>query len=115
MTVSTVTAPPVPSCLVITLEPSAAISAIGKPSGFAGSMPSMTSRRKPEKLPPVAWAPHSMTWPATTAPASSSYDVGVQPWCATAGPTTTLASVTRPVTTTSAPAVSAAAMPKPPR
>ena len=25
-----------------------------------------------------------MTWPATTAPASSSYDVGVQPWCATA-------------------------------
>ena len=46
-----------------------------------------------------------MTWPATTAPASSSYDVGVQPWCATAGPTTREASVTRPVTTTSAPAV----------
>ena len=27
---------------------------------------------KPEKLPPVAWVPHSRTWPATTAPASSS-------------------------------------------
>ena len=25
---------------------------------------------KNEKLPPVAWVPHSMTWPATTAPAS---------------------------------------------
>ena len=111
MTVSTVTAPPVPACFVMTLDPSAATSATGKPSGR-----SRWGRwRKPLKLPPVAWLPHSMTWPATTAPASSSYDVGVQPWCATAGPTTREASVTRPVTTTSAPAVSAAAMPKPPR
>ena len=77
-------------------------------------MPSSSSR-KPEKLPPVAWVPHSSTCPATTAPASSSYDVGVQPKWATAGPTTSEASVTRPVTTTSAPAASAAAMPKPPR
>ena len=36
-------------------------------------------------------------------------------WSATAGPTRSEASVTRPVTTMSAPAVSAAAMPKPPR
>src|SRR4051794_33647608 len=71
--------------------------------------------RNPEKLPPVAWQPHSSTWPATTAPASSSYAVGLQPCHHTAGPTTSEASVTRPVTTTSAPAARAAAMPKPPR
>ncbi len=70
---------------------------------------------KPEKLPPVAWQPHSSTWPATVAPASSSYDVADQPWWAAAAPTTSEASVTRPVTTTSAPARRAAAMPKPPR
>ena len=33
--------------------------------------------RKPEKLPPVAWVPHSRTCPATTAPASASYAVGL--------------------------------------
>ncbi len=70
---------------------------------------------KPEKLPPVAWVPHSTMWPATVAPASSSYDVGVQPNRETAGPTTTEASVTRPVTTTSAPASRAAAIPNAPR
>ena len=53
----------------------------------------------------MAWVPHSSTWPATTAPARASYDVASQPWWATAGPTTSDASVTRPVTTTSAPAV----------
>jgi hypothetical protein len=97
--------------LVITLDPSAAISASGKPSGRSrwGRV------RNPEKLPPVAWVPHSSTWPATTAPASSSYDVGVQPKRAIAGPTTREASVTRPVTTMSAPPLSAAAIPKPPR
>ena len=98
----------------MTEEPSAAISAIGNPSG-ASARPESRRARKPLKLPPVAWAPHSMTWPATTAPASSSYDVAVQPKWAIAGPTTTEASVTRPVTTMSAPRVRAAAMPKPPR
>ena len=71
MTVSTVTAPPVPACLVMTLDPSAATSATGKPSGRSRRGRS----RKPLKLPPVACVPHSITWPATTAPASSSYDV----------------------------------------
>ena len=57
-----VTAPPVPGCLVMTHEPSASISASGKPG----------RRRSPisvknEKLPPVAWAPHSRTCPATVA------------------------------------------------
>ncbi len=108
---STVTAPPVPSCLVMTQDPSASISAIGKPSGRV----SRARSRNPEKLPPVAWVPHSMTWPATVAPASSSYDVRVQPNLAIAGPITTDASVTRPVTTTFAPASNAAAMPNAPR
>ena len=39
-------------------------------------MPSCGSALKPEKLPPQACGPHSRTWPATTAPASSSYAVG---------------------------------------
>ena len=107
---STVTEPPVPACLVITDEPSAATSATGKPSGRDRS-----TSAKPEKLPPVAWQPHSMTCPATTAPASASYAVGSQPCHQAAGPTTSEASVTRPVTTTSAPPASAAAMPNPPR
>ena len=68
VTVSTVTAPPVPSCLVTTHDPSAASSATGNPSG----RPSIGRVVNPEKLPPVAWVPHSSTWPATTAPASSS-------------------------------------------
>jgi hypothetical protein len=53
--------------LVIADEPSAAISAIGKP----GCMRSATVRN-PEKLPPVACGPHSMTCPAATAPARAS-------------------------------------------
>ena len=56
MTVSTVTAPPVPDGFVITAEPSAAISAIGKPTR---AMPSSSPAKL--KLPPVACAPHSMT------------------------------------------------------
>jgi hypothetical protein len=65
VTVSTVTMPQSRACLVITDEPSAAISAIGNPHL---SMPGTCVN--PEKLPPVACAPHSMTCPAVTAPAS---------------------------------------------
>ena len=107
---SIVTAPPVPSCLVITLLPSASISAIGNPG-----RPRSRISLKNAKLPPVAWQPHSITCPATTAPASASYCVRFQPWWAAAGPTITEASVTRPVTTTSAPACSASAIPQAPR
>ena len=57
VTVSIVTMPPVPGCLVMTLDPSACSSAIGNPSGRASRGRSMN----PEKLPPVAWVPHSMT------------------------------------------------------
>src|SRR6266511_383042 len=71
--------------------------------------------RKPEKLPPVACAPHSITWPATTAPASVSWSPGVHPHHQAAAPLAREASATRPVTTTSAPASSAAAIPKPQR
>ncbi|MDQ1105950.1 hypothetical protein QE405_003234 [Nocardioides zeae] len=113
VTVSVVTAPPVPSCFVTTNEPSRRTSAIGNPSGVVSA--SAGRSPNPEKLPPVAWQPHSMTWPATTAPASWSWSSGVQPKWAAAGPTTTEASVTRPVTTTSAPAVRASAMPNAPR
>src|SRR3712207_7403208 len=54
--------------------------------------------------------PRSTLFPYTTLFRSSSYAVGPQPCAATAGPTTSDASVTRPVTTTSAPADRAAAM-----
>ena len=67
VTVCTVTAPPVPGCLVTTHEPSAATSAMGKP-GWCTSASSV----KKAKLPPVACAPHSRMWPATVAPASAS-------------------------------------------
>ena len=63
----------------------------------------------------MAWVPHSMTWPTTTAPARRSQSARAQPKCHAAGPTTSEASVTRPVTTTSAPPASASAMPNPPR
>ena len=54
-----------------------------------------------------------MTWPATTAPARCVVvGRGAQPKCAAAGPTITEASVTRPVTTTSAPASRQSAMPQ---
>ena len=111
VTVSTVSRPPVPGCLVITDEPSRSTSAIGNPSGFERS----PSSSKKAKFPPVVWAPHSMTWPAVTAPASRSQSVGAQPHHHAAGPTTTAASVTRGHTTTSAPSASARAMPQPPR
>ena len=107
---STVTAPSVPSCLVITLLPSAAISAIGNPGRSSRGI-----SVKNAKFPPVAWQPHSITCPAATAPASASYSSRSQPWCAAAGPTITDASVTRPVTTTSAPSRSASAIPQAPR
>lgn len=107
---STVTAPPSRACLVITDEPSAAISPIGNPGRV---MPG--TERKPEKLPPVACAPHSITCPAVTAPASASNSSGPQPCHQAAGPEVSDASVTRPATTMSAPAASAAAMPNPPR
>ena len=42
MTVPTVTAPPVPGCLVITAEPSAASSASGKPTR---SIPGISSKK----------------------------------------------------------------------
>ncbi len=94
----------------MTLLPSASISAIGKPgTTLSGTV------RKPEKLPPVACAPHSMMCPAVTAPASASQSSRAQPCHQAAGPTTSEASVTRPQTTMSAPAASAAAMPQPPR
>ena len=110
MTVSTVTAPSVPGCLVITELPSRSNSAIGKPGRSRRSI-----ERKPEKLPPVACAPHSITCPATTAPASASRSAGCQSHHHAAAPVTSEASATRPVTTTSAPRRSAAAIPKPPR
>ena len=95
---STVTIPPSRACLVITLLPSAAISAIGNPGrAIPGTV------RNPEKLPPVACAPHSMMCPAVTAPARASQSSGVQPCHHAAGPTVSEASVTRPVITMSAP------------
>src|SRR5580693_1132570 len=54
-----------------------------------------------------------MTCPAAMAPASASKSPRSQPKWAAAGPTTREASVTRPVTTTSAPASRQAAMPQP--
>ena len=44
MTVSTVTAPPVPGCLVMTAEPSACTSAIGKPGRCPPSGSSVKKR-----------------------------------------------------------------------
>ena len=104
-----VTAPPVPGCLVTTHEP------VG--GDLADGEARVPGRELVEEgvVAPVAWAPHSTTCPATTAPASASRSSGDQPCHQAAGPTTKDASVTRPVTTTSAPASSAAAMPKPPR
>ena len=60
-------------------------------------------------------APHSMTWPATTAAASRSQSSRFQPNFHAAGPTTSAASVTRGQITTSAPRSSASTMPQPPR
>ncbi len=37
-------------------------------------------------MPPVAWVPHSMTWPTTTAPASRSQSVRAHPKRHAAGP-----------------------------
>ena len=111
MTVSTVTAPPVPECLVSTDEPSGCSSAIGKP----GRCPPSGNSVKKLKLPPVTCAPHSIRCPATVAPASASRSSRVQPKRAIAGPTASEASVTRPVTTTSAPASRQAAIPNAPR
>ncbi len=65
MTVSTVTIPPVPGCLVMVADPSSSTSAMGKPTS---SRPGTSVKKL--KFPPVAWAPHSMTCPATTAPAN---------------------------------------------
>src|SRR6266496_4126900 len=101
---------PISGCLVITDDPSRPISASGNPGWVRSAI-----SRKPEKLPPVACAPHSITWPATTAPASASWSPGVHPHHQAAAPLAREASATRPVTTTSAPASSAAAIPKPPR
>jgi hypothetical protein len=56
-----------------------------------------------------------MTWPATTAPAMGPRSSSAQPKACMAGPTMTEASVTRPVTTTCAPAASASAMGRAPR
>ena len=104
VTVSTVTRPPVPGCLVITAR-----AVVGRPrrSGTRAAATGRASSPKKAKLPPVVCAPHSMTWPATTAPARRSQSVGAQPHHHAAGPTTSAASVTRGHTTTSAPASSA--------
>jgi len=90
-------------------EPSSSISAMGKPG-----RPRSTSVKN-EKLPPVDWAPHSRTCPATTAPASASQSSRLQSKCAAAAPTTSDASVTRPVMTTLAPRFRHSAIPHPPR
>lgn len=94
MTVSVVTVPPCPECLVITAVPSSASSAIGNPGAV---MPGTSA--KPEKLPPVACGPHSMTCPATTPAASRSQSPVPQPCHQAAGPAVNDASATRPQTT----------------
>ena len=66
-------------------------------------------------MPPQHCAPHSITCPATTAPAMASTSSSPHPKACRPGPTVSDASVTRPVTTTCAPAASASAIGRAPR
>ena len=107
MTVPTVTAPPVPGCLVMTQDPSAWISAIGKP-GVAE-----VGELGEERVVAAGGLGAALEHVPGDGGAGERVEVaGAQPKCAAAGPTTSEASVTRPVTTTSAPASRQAAMPQ---
>ncbi|GHI74433.1 hypothetical protein Snoj_83510 [Streptomyces nojiriensis] len=109
MTVPVVTAPPVPGCLVMTAEPSSEISASVKPgrrTSCRGEEGVVAAGGLRAALQDVARG-HRPSEPVVVAGAQSNHQ--------DAGPLTSAASVTRPVTTTSAPARRQAVIPAPPR
>ncbi len=95
----------------MTKLPSADASAIGNP----GSARPFTPRQPLSRLPPEACAPHSMMCPATVPAATLSQSSGDQPNSWKIGPRVSPVSVTRPVTTTSAPPLSASTIGAMPR
>ena len=111
MTVPTVTDPKADGWRVTTAQPSSVISAMGYPP-VTGSVVRVTS--VVESTTPVAPGPPESTCPTATDPARASRADGVQPWWAAAAPTTSASRLTRPVTTTTAPAANAREMPNAP-
>ena len=113
VTVPTSTKPPVPGCLVMTQVPSAWSSARGKPGRRSPQVVAVSGRTRSCRRSPAPRTPARAR--RRRRPRAGRTSPGPQPKWAAAGPVTRAASVTRPVTTMSAPSRRQAAMPKPPR